>query len=189
MPALPQVPRGQIIVIVDPGHGGPDPGAVGIGGIQEKEIVLDISKQVAQLLQKQGVRAILTRENDIDLDLQPRVDMAEQVNATLFVSIHANSIDMSRPDVSGLETYYFSSGEQLARTIHRSVLETTGISDRRVRQARFFVLRKTSMPSVLVEVGFVTGRDDATKLSTPSYRSQMAASIARGILQYLRQGS
>lgn len=188
MPDLAQVPRGQVVIMIDPGHGGPDPGAVGIGGIQEKEIVLDISKQVAQYLQQQGVQAILTRENDIDLDLQPRVDMAERVNATLFVSIHANAIDMSRPDVSGLETYYFSSGEQLARTIHRSVLETTGVRDRRVRQARFFVLRKTSMPSVLVEVGFVTGRDDAAKLSTPSYRSQMAAGIARGILQYLRQG-
>lgn len=188
MPDLAQVPRGQVVIMIDPGHGGPDPGAVGIGGIQEKEIVLDISKQVAQYLQQQGVQAILTRENDIDLDLQPRVDMAERVNATLFVSIHANAIDMSRPDVSGLETYYFSSGQQLARTIHRSVIDATGIQDRGIRTARFFVLRKTSMPSVLVEVGFVTGRDDAAKLSTPSYRSQMAAGIARGILQYLRQG-
>ncbi|HEY9751584.1 MAG TPA: N-acetylmuramoyl-L-alanine amidase, partial [Coleofasciculaceae cyanobacterium] len=183
-----QVPRGQVVIMIDPGHGGPDPGAVGVGGIQEKEIVLDISKQVAQYLQQQGVQAILTRENDIDLDLQPRVNMAERVNATLFVSIHANAIDMSRPDVSGLETYYFSSGQQLAHTIHRSVIDATGIQDRGIRTARFFVLRKTSMPSVLVEVGFVTGRDDAAKLSTPSYRSQMAAGIARGILQYLRQG-
>ncbi|MGA7937570.1 MAG: N-acetylmuramoyl-L-alanine amidase [Kovacikia sp.] len=185
-PTLPRIPNGKIVVVVDPGHGGPDPGAVGIGGLQEKGIVLDIGIQVANQLEKQGIQAILTRKDDIDLDLEPRVQMAEQINATVFVSIHANSIDMSRPDISGLETYYYQSGEQLARTIHNSVLEGTGIADRRVRTARFYVLRKTSMPSVLVEVGFVTGRDDAAKLSNPSYRSQMATAITRGILQYLQ---
>lgn len=184
---LPQVPNGQIIVVVDPGHGGPDPGAVGVGGLREKDIVLDISTQVANLLAKQGVQAVLTRKDDIDLDLEPRVQMAEQLRATLFVSIHANSIDMSRPDISGLETYYYDSGGDLARMIHNSVLEGTGIPDRGVRTARFYVLRKTSMPSVLVEVGFVTGRDDAARLSNSSYRSQMAAAIVRGILQYIQR--
>jgi N-acetylmuramoyl-L-alanine amidase len=173
--------------VVDPGHGGPDPGAVGIGGLREKDIVLDISTQVASLLERQGVQAVLTRSNDIDLDLEPRVQMAEQAQATVFVSIHANSIDMSRPDVNGLETYYHNSGADLARAIHSSVLEGTGMNDRGVRTARFYVLRRTSMPSVLVEVGFVTGRDDAARLSNPSYRSQMAAAIARGILQYIQR--
>jgi N-acetylmuramoyl-L-alanine amidase len=184
---LPRVPNGRIVVVVDPGHGGPDPGAVGRGGIYEKEIVLDIGIQVASLLNQQGVQAVLTRQADVDLDLQPRVDLAEQVNATVFVSIHANAIDMSRPDVNGLETYYYDSGLELAQSIHASVLEATGIPDRRVRSARFFVLRRTSMPSVLVETGFVTGADDAVRLADPSYRRTMAAAIARGILQYLRQ--
>jgi len=186
---LPRVPNGRLIVVIDPGHGGPDPGAIGIAGLQEKELVLDIGSQVAQILEQQGIQSILTRPDDRDLDLQPRVDMAEQVHATVFVSIHANSIDLSRPDISGLETYYYDSGEQLAHTIHRSILDATGIPDRRVRQARFYVLRKTSMPSVLVEVGFVTGRDDAARLSDSSYRRQMAAAIARGIVQYLQRGS
>ncbi len=189
IPALPRVPNGKIVVVIDPGHGGPDPGAVGINGLQEKGIVLDIGIKVADLLEKQGIQAVLTRKEDIDLDLEPRVQMAQQLNATLFVSIHANSIDLSRPDISGLETYYYQSGAELAKTIHQSVLEGTGIPDRRVRTARFYVLRKTSMPSVLVEVGFVTGRDDAAKLSTPSYRSQMAAAIARGILQYIQRSA
>jgi N-acetylmuramoyl-L-alanine amidase len=188
-PTVPRIPNGKIVVVIDPGHGGPDPGAVGIGGLQEKGIVLDIGIQVANLLEKQGVQAVLTRKDDIDLDLEPRVQLAEQINATVFVSIHANSIDMSRPDISGLETYYYQSGEELARVIHSSVLEGTGIPDRRVRTARFYVLRKTSMPSVLVEVGFVTGRDDAAKLSDPSYRSQMANAIARGILQYIQRAT
>ena len=185
--SLPRVPNGKIVVVVDPGHGGPDPGAVGISGLQEKEIVMDISRQVAAALEQQGIQSVLTRTtNDVDVDLEPRVSLAERINATLFVSIHANSISLSRPDISGLETYYYQSGAGLARSIHNSVLQGTGIQDRGVRTARFYVLRKTTMPSVLVEVGFVTGRDDASKLSTAAYRKQMADSIVRGILQYLR---
>ncbi len=187
--AMPRVPHGRLVVIIDPGHGGPDPGAVGIGGLQEKVIVLDIGARVAAILQQQGVQAMLTRQDDRDLDLEPRVQMAEQVNATVFVSIHANAISMSRPDISGLETYYYDSGSELAQTIHQSILQTTGIADRGVRTARFYVLRKTSMPSVLVEVGFVTGQDDAAKLSNSSYRNQMATAIARGILQYLQRNA
>ncbi|WP_421659332.1 N-acetylmuramoyl-L-alanine amidase [Leptothermofonsia sp. ETS-13] len=187
IPTLPQISSGKIVVVIDPGHGGPDPGAVGIGGLQEKEIVLDIGIKVASLLERQGVQAVLTRRDDIDLDLEPRVQMAEQLRASVFVSIHANAINMSRPDVSGLETYYYNSGADLARVIHSSILEGTGAPDRGVRTARFYVLRKTTMPAVLVEVGFVTGQSDATKLSDPSYRSQMAAAIARGILQYIQR--
>ncbi len=185
--SLPRIPNGKIVVVIDPGHGGPDPGAVGIDGLQEKEIVMDIGRQVAAALEQQGIQAVLTRTtNDVDVDLEPRVSLAERINATLFVSIHANSINLSRPDISGLETYYYQSGAGLARSIHNSVLQGTGIQDRGVRTARFYVLRKTSMPSVLVEVGFVTGRDDASKLSTAAYRKQMADSITRGILQYIR---
>lgn len=183
---LPQSNR-RVVVAIDAGHGGRDPGAVGIGGIQEKEIVLDISYQVARLLEQQGVQAVMTRTDDSEIDLEPRVSLASRVNATLFVSIHANAINMSRPDISGIETYYFDSGKDLARVIHASILDGTGAKDRRVRQARFYVLRKSSMPSVLLEVGFVTGAEDAARLSDPAYRSQMAASIARGILVYLQQ--
>jgi N-acetylmuramoyl-L-alanine amidase len=185
-PNLPRVPNGRTVVVIDPGHGGPDPGAVGINGIQEKGIVLDIGRQVADLLERQGVTVILTRSDDRDLDLEPRVQMAQRANATVFVSIHANAISMSRPDVNGLETYYYQSGDRLAQVIHNSILQGTDVRDRGVRQARFYVLRRTSMPAVLIEVGFVTGREDAAKLATPAYRSQMAAAIARGILQYIQ---
>lgn len=185
--AIPRVTNGRPVVVVDPGHGGPDPGAVGIGGIQEKDIVLDVSLQLASLLQQQGVQSVLTRQSDVDLDLQPRVDLAEQVNAALFVSIHANAIDMSRPDVNGLETYYYDSGAGLAQSIHASVLEATGVRDRRVRTARFYVLRRTSMPSVLVELGFVTGQEDAARLNDPRHRTLLAQAIARGILRYIQR--
>lgn len=188
-PTMPIVPNGQPIVIVDPGHGGPDPGAVGIGGLRETDIVLDISRQVTALLSRQGISAVLTRDAEYDLGLEPRVQMANRANATVFVSIHANAISMSRPDVNGLETYYFNSGKELAEVIHRTILEEIGVRDRRVRQARFYVLRHTRMPSVLVETGFVTGAEDAARLSDPGYRSRMAAAIARGILRYLGRSS
>ncbi len=189
--SLPRVPSGRIVVMVDPGHGGPDPGAIGVGGLQEKVIVMSISQQVASLLEQQGVQAVLTRTGDYDFDLEPRVAMAERMNANLFVSIHANSIDLSRPDINGLETYYYSgpSSGRLAQSIHNSILQSVDIQDRGIRTARFYVLRRTSMPSVLIEVGFVTGREDAVKLSSPAYQSQMAQAIARGILQYLQQTS
>ncbi len=180
-------PNGRVVVAVDPGHGGRDPGAIGISGIQEAEIVLDISQQVARILEQNGVQAIMTRTDDREIDLEPRVQLAERVNASLFVSIHANAINMSRPDVNGIETYYYSSGGRLAYTIHNSILQATGARDRRVRQARFYVLRRTSMPAVLVETGFVTGAEDAPRLADPSYRKVMAEAIARGILQYIQQ--
>lgn len=185
---LPTVPRGRTIVVIDPGHGGSDPGAVGIGGLREAPTVLSIGAQVAQLLQQQGVQAVITRQDDRDVELEPRVQIAQQSNATLFVSIHANSIDMSRPEVNGLETYYYSdSGARLGRVIHSAVVQGTGMRDRGLRQARFYVIRNTTMPAVLVEVGFVTGSEDAARLSSPEGRNQLAQSIARGILQYIQQ--
>jgi N-acetylmuramoyl-L-alanine amidase len=185
--SLPTIPNGRVVVVVDPGHGGSDPGAIGIGGLREQEINLSIAQQVAAILEQQGVQAVLTRSDNRDVELEPRVQIAERSDADLFVSIHANAISMSRPDVNGVETYYYSSGERLARTIHNSIMQSTDSADRGVRQARFYVLRNTSMPSVLVEVGFVTGRDDARRLADPAFRSQMAQAIARGILQYVQQ--
>lgn len=185
---LPGVRNARVVIVIDPGHGGPDPGAVGIGGLREKDVVLPMAQQVAALLLQQGIQAVLTRPDDRDLDLEPRVQIAERANASLFISIHANAISLSRPDVNGLETYYYSAeGQRLAGVIHRSILQATGMPDRGVRQARFYVIRNTSMPSVLIETGFVTGRDDAQRLADANFRSQMAAAIARGILQYVQQ--
>lgn len=187
LPQQPRVPNGRIVVVIDPGHGGKDPGAIGIRGLQEKNVILAISKQVTALLQQQGVQVVMTRTDDYFVDLPPRVAMASRVDADLFVSIHANSMPANRSDINGLETYYFSSGQRLARTIHNSILQNVNIKDRGVRRARFYVLRKSSMPSVLVEVGFVTGREDSPQLGTSEHRNQMAAAIARGILLYIQQ--
>lgn len=185
---LPQNFNGQQVVVIDPGHGGRDPGAIGIGGIHEADIVLPISVEVAALLQQQGVNAILTRSDDREIDLEPRVQIAERADADLFVSIHANSISLSRPDVNGTETYYYSdSGLRFGQVIHNSMVQVPGVQDRGMRRARFYVIRNTSMPAVLLELGFVTGAQDVQLLSDPEFRSQMAAAIARGILQYIQQ--
>jgi N-acetylmuramoyl-L-alanine amidase len=182
-----RVGQGRIVVVIDPGHGGKDPGAIGLRGLQEKNVILPISKKIADILEKKGIQVVMTRDSDYFVDLGPRVEIADRANANLFVSIHANSMPANRTDVNGLETYYYSSGQGLARAIHSSVLQNVDIRDRRVRKARFYVLRKSSMPSVLVEVGFVTGVVDSPRLGTTAYQNQMAEAIARGILQYIQQ--
>jgi N-acetylmuramoyl-L-alanine amidase len=141
---------------------------------------------VAEILQQNGVQAVLTRDSDYFVSLPGRVQMARRAQADAFVSIHANSVGLNRPEVSGLETYYYDNGLGLARSIHNRILQSVNVRDRRVRKARFYVLRQSSMPSVLVETGYVTGREDAAKLRTTAYQNQMAEAIAQGILQYLK---
>ncbi len=186
-PTTRPVPQTGLVVMLDPGHGGRDPGAVGIGSIKEKDINLSIAQRVASRLEQNGVRVIMTRSDDREIDLSPRVQMAERSNVDLFVSIHANAISMSRPDINGLETYYYSSGLNLARTIHNSILRNTDMRDRGVRQANFYVIKNTSMPAVLVETGFVTGREDAARFNSITARNQIADAIADGILTYSGQ--
>ena len=186
---LPTLPNGRFTVVLDPGHGGRDPGAVGINGLQEKQVVNDITPQVAAILRQQGVNVVLTRQSDVEVDLAPRVQIAERANASIFVSIHANAISMSRPDVNGLETFYSSdAGQRLANTVHSTVLRAMGMRDRRVRSARFYVIRRTSMPAILIETGFVTGAEDAPNLADPAWRERMATAIAQGILLHLERG-
>ena len=188
-PPLPSIPNQRVVVVIDPGHGGRDPGAVGIGGLQEKQVIFPISLRVAELLEQQGVVVVMTRRDDSTLDLRTRVDIANRAGGNIFVSIHANAISMSRPDVNGVETYFASErGRRLATTIQSNLLSATGMRDRGVKQARFYVIRHTNMPAALVEVGFVTGAEDAPRLADPTWRETAAQAIARGILQYIQQG-
>ncbi|MEH2162714.1 MAG: N-acetylmuramoyl-L-alanine amidase [Nostoc sp.] len=183
----PTVPRGKLLVVIDPGHGGKDSGAPGLGGLLEKDVILPIGKRVAAILEQNGVQAVLTRDADFFVELQGRVEIAQRVNATAFVSIHANSVD-NRPDVNGLEVYYYDSGYALAEVVRNTILQDIGtIKNRGTRKARFYVLRKNSMPSILVETGYMTGREDNPRLATREYQNQMAEAIARGILKYLQR--
>lgn len=173
-------------VVIDPGHGGRDPGAIGLRGVQEKGIVLEISQETARVLRKGGYQVIMTRNSDVFISLEQRAILANDRDGDVFVSIHANAVGGSRPEVNGLETYYFQTGRLLAHTIHRNILGRFNVRDRNVRQARFYVLRNTNMPAVLVEVGFLTGSIDNRNLSNSNYRRQMGEAIAHGIIDYLR---
>ncbi|MBW4467242.1 MAG: N-acetylmuramoyl-L-alanine amidase [Pegethrix bostrychoides GSE-TBD4-15B] len=186
---LPNVASKQIKVAIDPGHGGRDPGAVGIGGLRETDIVLPVGLKLAEILRTQGVEVVLTRQDDREIDLEPRVSTANRADVDLFISVHANAISLSRPDVNGIETYYYSTGaaKVLAEAIQESLLDATGSNDRGVRQARFYVLHHTQMPATLVELGFVTGAEDARRLSDPQYRDLLAQAVARGVLHYITQ--
>ena len=187
---LPVVPRGRYSVVIDPGHGGPDPGAIGIGGLRETDVVLDVSLQVARLLQARGVQVVMTRTSEVDVDLPPRVAIANRAGANAFVSIHANALSMARPDVNGIETFYFPGGGSgsagLASALQSRMLAISpGSPNRGVKAGRFFVIRRTVMPSALVEMGFVTGAIDAPRLASADFRRRMALALAAGILDYL----
>ena len=185
---MPDVKRNKFFVVLDPGHGGPDPGAIGIGGLRESEVVLDVSKRIKNLLSEKGVNVRMTRTNEVDLDLPPRVSLANRTDADIFVSIHANASRGKRRDINGLETFYFSGwrGRLLARRIQKEILKASpGSPDRGVRQGRFYVIKNTRMPAVLVEVGFLTGKLDSRRLEKSFHRSKIAHAIAKGILQYL----
>ena len=185
---LPDIDRNKFYVVIDPGHGGPDPGAIGIGGLRETEVVLDVSKRIKKLLIEKGVMVRLTRNNEVDLDLPPRVLIANTTDADIFVSIHANASRGKRRDINGLETFYYAGwrGRLLAKNIQKQILKVSpGSPDRGVRQGRYFVIKNTSMPAVLVEIGFLTGRLDARRLENSIHRQRIAYAITKGILTYL----
>ena len=187
---LPEVRRGRYLVVIDPGHGGPDPGAIGVRGVRETDVVLDISLRVARLLKAKGVKVNLTRSSEIDLDLPPRVAIANRLRANAFVSIHANASRNVRRDVNGIETFYFSGrrGLRLATNIQNALLQASPKTpDRGVRRGRFFVIRRTFMPAVLVEAGFLTGRYDGPLLANSFHRRKISFAIAKGILKYLQE--
>jgi len=185
---LPDVKQNKFLVVIDPGHGGPDPGAIGIGGIRETDVVLEVSKIVKNLLSEKGVKVRLTRKNEVDLDLPPRVSIANNTDADIFISIHANASRGKRRDINGLETFYYRGwrGRLLAKRIQKQILRVSpGSPDRGVKQGRFYVIKNTKMPAVLVEIGFLTGRLDARRLEKITHRKRLAYAIAKGILEYL----
>jgi N-acetylmuramoyl-L-alanine amidase len=183
--------NGRTLVMLDPGHGGRDPGAIGLGGLREVEVILPVAKRVAELLEKQGIAVKMTRNSDYYVGLDERVTISRDAGATLFVSIHANSIE-NRSDVNGLEVYHYNLGKSLAETVHNAVLDYVNkngfyLGNRSVRSARFLVLRKSAIPAILVETGYLTSEAEAARLRRDDYQKAMAEGIARGIVQYIKE--
>lgn len=180
--------RGRGIIVVDPGHGGRDVGAIG-NGIYEANVVLAISLKLGRILQEMGYTVIYTRTDNTEVELQPRVDLAQRSIADIFVSVHANSLEARLSSVSGIETYYApgaSLSGSLASFVHNQIISLTGARDRGVRTARFHVIRRTTMPSILVETGFVTNPRESANLNNPDYQERMALAIARGVDRFMK---
>ena len=184
LPAPP--PRGGHVVAIDPGHGGKDPGAIGATGLVEKDVVLDVGLRLRDVLRRQSVRTVMTREADVFVDLADRVPIALRAGATVFVSIHANA--STRGLIRGVETYYLKPNSlQLATWIQEEMGRSLGIPDRGIRTANFKVLRDSPIPAVLVEVGYLTNLEDEALLRTPAFRQKVAEAIARGVVRFISQ--
>lgn len=173
-------------ICVDPGHGGKDPGAVGPNGLNEADVNLEVSKQVASGVEQQlGFSAALTRETDVFIALGARCEFANDYAADYFVSIHCNS---NGPSAIGIETLYKSGkGEALAKPIQEMMVKATGDEDRGLKyRSDLYVLSGTNMPAVLAEIGFISNPDTANLLGTDYYRKLVADSIIAGIAKYLK---
>lgn len=181
---LETMPRKEgFLILLDPGHGGKDPGAKGVSGNSEKDFTLAVSKLLKEeLKQYKGLQVVETRSDDTYPTLQDRVLLANDVQADLFLSIHANAF---KPETRGTETYYYSSqSEQLAKTIHRYLLEATGFPDRGTKKAGYYVIKNTNMPSALIEIGFLTNAAENNQMLNPEFQKRVAQALGKAINEY-----
>lgn len=170
----------QRTIVVDAGHGGHDRGGVPYQRIGEKGMTLDVSLRLKRVLEARGYRVIMTRTSDVFVPLGTRVAIANSYRGATFVSVHFNS--SRRAGANGVETYYYrSDSASLAASIHRNVVASAPTENRGIRRRGFFVLRRTRIPSVLVECGFLTNPAEGRLAQSASYRQQLAERIARGI--------
>lgn len=172
-------------IVIDPGHGDHDPGAQA-NGLIEKNVVLEVGLRVEKLLEDAGVNVVMTRKDDTFITLQGRVDIAERAYADSFVSIHANAASAA---AEGAETFYNSDhvaeeSKKLAQAIQTRLVQETGMKHRRVADARFYVIRNTTMPSTLVELGFLTNPGDVNRMKQAGYPDRAAQAIYNGIRDF-----
>lgn len=172
-------------VVIDPGHGGGDHGAIR-GDINEKDITLDVSKRVRDLLEKKGYEVFMTREIDETLSLQERVEISENLVPDMFVSIHVNSSNSDAPN--GLETHYYKDNSLiLAKTVHASMLNHVQANNRGLFKSKFYVINHTTAPAILLEIGFMSNPIERVQLITDFRKQVTAKAIAEGIDDYFKQ--
>ncbi len=215
------------VLVLDAGHGGKDPGAAGVTGVKEKDVVLDIARRMRNIFEQAGITVIMTRDKDEFISLEERTVIASRSKADVFVSIHANSNPNRK--TQGMEVYFVKSTDKkdvdeaqrlenertlvktsnakyspvvasivgdmlyvhkvvespkLAKRIVHNVSMDVRTLNRGARVCRFYVVRNTLVPAVLVEVGFLTNRHEEKQLNSSNYRQQLAQAIARSVLQY-----
>ncbi len=176
------------IIIVDPGHGGKDPGTV-VGSNSEKAITLKVSTLVKQKLEAAGAKIYMTRTEDTYPSLQDRVDFTNANYGEIFVSIHVNSA--ANTSALGTETYYavttgdmFKEDIDLATFVNNQIVNNLNMKNRGVKPQQYYVIRNTIIPAILVELGFLTNNEDRVKMTDDQYVELFAESIYKGILEY-----
>ena len=177
------------VVVLDPGHGGGDPGKIGINGVAEKEINLQIAEKVKVLLEEKDVTVIMTREKDEMLegekseDMKRRVEIINQTGPDLAVSIHQNSFSDS--GVSGAQVFYYSGseeGKRFAEIIQSHLLEFDADNHRQAKaNDNYYLLTRTKVPAVIVECGFLSNEEEAGKLSDDKHQDEISKVIVHGI--------
>lgn len=198
-------------IVLDPGHGGKDPGNI-VGFHQEKKYALLLAQEVADQLRRAGFAVTLTRTADNFVELPDRPVIARRRGADLFISLHWNELP-GNSEMKGAQIFCLtpagasssnagrsaigvraSPGNRnnsqnlfLAYALQKSLLSNVGVEDRGVRRARYWVLRDATMPAVLIEGGFMSNPGEAKKIYDPAYRQQMARAIVAGVLEYKRQ--
>jgi N-acetylmuramoyl-L-alanine amidase len=169
-----------ITVVIDAGHGGYDRGGIPGQRVSEKDMTLDVARRLRSVLQASGYRVVMTRDSDVFVPLGTRTAIANSQRNAIFVSVHFNSA--TRKGASGIETYFYSRNSlSLASAIHHYVSGGAPSSNRGVRRRGYFVLRRTNMPAVLVECGFLTNPTEAAYAQNASYRQKLAEAIASGV--------
>jgi N-acetylmuramoyl-L-alanine amidase len=195
------------VVVLDPGHGGQDSGAI-CGGVLEKDLTLDVAHRIDRLLEAEGIATVMTRLGDIYVSPADRAAFANRVSDCIFVSIHFN--EDNQPVSSGVETYYAAhqmtpgsfgtswlpflwgalselpnvESQSLAGFIQEALVGRTQAFDRGTKANQFFVIANVTSPAVLIEGGFLTNKEDVSRLTSEDYREQIAAAVSDGILRY-----
>lgn len=175
-------------------HGGTDSGKVGINGVKEKDINLTITNSVKKILEKENIQVIMTRETDEQLaqskveDLKYRVKIMNEVSPILAVSIHQNSYH--EENVFGAQVFYYKTsteGEKAAAVIQEALQEVNPENTKKIKaNDTYYLLKKTEVPTVIVECGFLSNYAEAEKLVSEDYQKKLAEAVTKGILQYLK---
>ena len=183
MPVIPA--RNKKYVMIDAGHGGTDHGAIR-DDVNEKDITLDVARKVEKLLAKKGYIVSMTRNSDVYVSLEERVEASEVFNPDVFVSIHVNSSNSETPN--GIETHYYKPNSlHLAKCIHASLLNNVNAHDRGLFKSKFYVINHTTAPAVLVEMGFMSNPAERSQIITESRKSNTAKAIVEGIDEYFKK--
>lgn len=195
-----KVAAGTIDVILDPGHGGSDPGKIGINDALEKDINLAIVLKIQKLLEAEGYAVELTREEDALLDengqeysktedMRTRVEMINELKPKMVVSVHQNSYPSE--EIKGAQVFYYtnsSEAERMAQIMQEAVQSVDPTNDRQIKaNDTYYMLKRTEVPTLIVECGFLTNWEESNKLIDEEYQEQMAAAIAEGIKACLRE--